>query len=97
MADVPKISVATVDLLAAGGDRNAMLRGIVQTVFAGLQSPLAPGRNDFELRRKSLVCQLESDLVVAFAGASMGNGSCAFSVRNFQLVFGDYRTRQRCS
>ena len=26
----------------------------------------------------------------------MSNGGCAFAVRNFHLVFGDYRTRQRC-
>src|SRR5207249_2984678 len=45
VADVPQIAVAAVNLLAAGRYRNAVRLSIIQTIFAGLQLPLAPRRD----------------------------------------------------
>ncbi|MDF3017400.1 MAG: hypothetical protein K0R44_2625 [Thermomicrobiales bacterium] len=47
------------------------------------------------MRRECLVGQLEPYLVVAFAGAAMGDGVGAFEERDLDLVLGDDRPRHR--
>ncbi len=51
MADVPEVAVAAVDFRSAGGDFDATSGGVVEAVLAGLEGPLAPGGDNFQLRR----------------------------------------------
>ena len=97
MAQVPEVAVAAVNLLPAGGDGDAALLGVIQTVFAGFQRPFAPGGNDFQFGRKRLKGMLEAHLIIALAGTAVGNSRGAFLKRYFHLILGDYRTRQRRS
>src|SRR2546427_83894 len=85
MTDVPEIAIAAVNLLPACGDLNAVLLCVVQTIFARLQIPLPPRCNHFEFRRQRLICQLESNLVVAFSGAAMRERRRAFAEREFNF------------
>ena len=97
MTDVPEIAIAAVNLLPACRNGNAVLLCVVETVFARLQIPFPPRRNDLEFRRQSLICQLESNLVVAFSGAAVCQRRRAFAQRNLDLMFRDDRARQRSS
>ena len=47
------------------------------------------------MRRQRLVGQLEADLVVALAGAAVGDRVGAFEERDLDLVLGDDRPRHR--
>src|SRR5205814_3030066 len=93
----PEIAIAAVNLLPACRNGNAVLLCVVETVFARLQIPFPPRRNDLEFRRQSLICQLESNLVVAFSGAAVCQRRRAFAQRNLDLMFRDDRARQRSS
>ena len=95
VADVPEITIAAVNLLAARGHGNTALLGIVETIFARFQIPLAPRRHDFQLGSERLVGHLEADLVVAFASASVADGRGAFAQRDFHLMFRDHGTGKR--
>src|SRR3984957_13905052 len=95
MADVPQVAVAGVDLLPACRYLDAMGFGVVQAVFTRLQRPLTPGGDDFQVGSERLIRMLKTDLVVAFAGASMGYSVRAFRQRHFYLVLGDHGTRDR--
>ena len=97
VADVPQIAIAAVNLFAAGGHGNSALLGVVETVFARLQIPLAPRRDHFQLRSQRLIGKFKADLIVALAGAAVCDRGCAFAQRHFHLVLGDYRPRQRGS
>ena len=70
--DVPDVAVAAVDLGGGGGDGHVVRRGVVDGVLARNDVPLAPRRDHRKLRRQRLVGQLEADLVVALAGAAVG-------------------------
>ncbi len=54
VADVPEIAVAAVNFLPAGFDGNSPLLRVVETIFARLQIPLPPWRDDFQLRSQGL-------------------------------------------
>ena len=72
-----------------------MRLGVVQAIFARLQRPFPPGSDDLQIRRQRLVGVLETDLVVALAGAAMGDRFGALLQRQFYLVLGDHRPRDR--
>src|SRR4029077_11111883 len=97
MADVPKIAVTAMDLLAALSHRNAMRFGVIKTILARLEIPLAPGSDDFQLRRQRLVRQFEAHLIVAFSSASVSDGVRTLAQRHLNLVLGNHRPSQRCS
>ena len=61
-------------------------------VFARADFPLAPGSNNLEARIERHNGQLETHLVVAFAGGAMGNRIRTGLVGNFHQVFGNQRT-----
>src|SRR5579871_4685677 len=50
VADVPEVAVPAVNLLAAGGDRDAVGLGVIEAIFAGLQCPLSPRSDNLQLR-----------------------------------------------
>ena len=76
VADVPEVAVLAVDLLLAGGDRDALLLGVFDGALAvaQLEARVLPRRDDLELRVERHVGQLEAHLVVALAGRAVGDG-----------------------
>jgi hypothetical protein len=54
-----------------------------------LNIPLAPGRNNLELRRERFISQLEPNLVVAFTRAAVREGVGTLRERNFNLGFSE--------
>ena len=95
MADVHQVAVAAVDFFAAGGHGHSVAFGVIEAVLARLQPPLAPRRDDFQMRRQRLVSVLKAHLVVALAGAAVRHSRRSFAHRYLNLMFGDDRPRQR--
>ena len=56
--------------------------------------PFAPGSDDGKFGRESLGCQLEADLVVAFAGAAVRERVGADFLRDFHLALGEQGARE---
>src|SRR5579872_554341 len=97
VADVPEIAVAAVDFGPASLNRDPVLFSVVKAVFARLQRPLTPRRNHLQFRSQGLVSQFETNLIIAFARTTVSNGSGTDAKSNFDLVFCDYRARERCA
>src|SRR5437879_630913 len=97
VAHVPEIAVAAVNFFAAGGYLNAVLLCVIEAILPGLEIPLAPRGDHFQLWGESLVSEFEADLIVPFAGATVGDGGGALLKGNFDLVLGNYRAGERCS
>src|SRR5262249_16033725 len=91
MTHVPDITVAAVNLVRSCGDGNIALFGVRDRVVSGSDVPFPPGRDDFELWRERLVCELEAHLVVSLAGATVGKGVSALCKRYFNLTFREKR------
>ena len=70
--DVPDVAVARVDLGGGGGHRDVALGGVGEGVLAAADVPLAPRRDHGQLGREGGVGELEAHLVVALAGAAVG-------------------------
>ena len=63
--------------------------GVVDLLVAGLDVPLTPGGDDLHAGGDVLDRQLEADLVVALAGAAVGDGVGAFLQRDLHQTLGD--------
>src|SRR5256885_4238399 len=87
------VGVARVDLFLGGGDRNLVFCSVSERVFAAADIPFAPWRDDRKVRRHAGVGELEADLIVAFAGASVSQRVSADPARDFYLAFRDQRAR----
>ena len=68
--------------------------GVGEGVFPRADVPLAPGRDDREVRREGGVGHLEAHLVVALAGGAVGQGIGALGEGAAHLAVGEERTRQ---
>src|SRR5450759_107863 len=95
VGNVPEVAIARVGILLRGGDGYAACRGVIDGVLARLDVPLAPGRDDRELRRERHVGELEPDLVVALSGAAVREGVAPRRERDLDLLLGDEGTRGR--
>src|SRR5262249_34506766 len=95
VAQVPDVAVAAVDVLLALLDRNAVLFGVSDGVFARIDVPLAPGSDDLQVRSNGLVGQLKADLIVAFAGAAVGKAVGPELQSQFRLALAQDRPRHR--
>src|SRR5262245_36257781 len=95
MAHVPDIAVAAVDLVGGRRDWDVAFFRIGDRIMSRLDLPFAPRGDDLELWSKSFVGQFESDLVVAFARAPVGNSIGAFRQRYFNLTFRQKRSANR--
>ena len=71
-----------------------MLPVVFYRLLAG-HAPFAGGRDDFHLRREGVNAYLEPHLVVALAGAAVGDGGRAFSHRYIHQQLGHKRPCQR--
>src|ERR1022692_4871307 len=89
MTDVPDVAVTAVDLLDRLLNRYIVFTGVFDSIFARLDFPLPPRRDDLELRRQRQHGELEANLIVALAGASVCHGVRALAQSNFDLAFGE--------
>src|SRR5438128_3264519 len=83
---MPDIAIAAVNLVRCSGKRNIAFFSVGNRFVPGPDIPLAPWRNNFEMRRKCLVCELKPHLIVALAGTSVGNGISTFLQRYLNLA-----------
>ncbi len=91
--DVQQVGVHGVrGLLAVTLNGDVVLFSVGQQLLAGHQVPLAPWRNHFYARLKRIGTQLETHLVVALAGGTVGDGIGTGFVGNFNQALGDQRT-----
>src|SRR5881397_2792966 len=90
---MPDIAIAAVNLVRCSGNRNIAFFSVGNRFVPGPDIPLAPWRNNFEMRRKCLVCELKPHLIVALAGTSVGNGISTFFQRDLNLALGQKRPR----
>ena len=72
-----------------------MLRRVRDRVLARLERPLAPRRDDRQLRRERPVGELEAHLVVALARAAVGERVAAGLAGDLDLDAGDQRPGER--
>ena len=70
---------------------DVVLFSVGQQLLAGHQVPLAPWRNHFYARLERIGTQLETHLVVALAGGTVGNGIGAGFVGDFNQTLGNQR------
>ena len=77
------------------GDRDLVLLGEFQELFAALERPLTPRRDDLDRRLQRVVAEFEADLIVALACRTVANRIGAHHARNLDLPFGDQRPRNR--
>src|SRR5438552_1304392 len=89
VAEMPNVSVSAVNVFLALLDRNVVFLRIGDGVFTGIDVPLAPRRDDLNIRRDGLVGQFETHLVVAFSSAAVGKAVGAKLQRDFRLALGD--------
>lgn len=95
MGDVPDVAVARINLGGCGGDWHIVRSRIGEAILARAKIPDAPGRNDRKVGSKRHIRQLEPYLVVALAGAAVGQRISADGARDLDLLFRDERTRHR--
>ena len=77
------------------GDRNLILLGKGDELFARAKIPFAPRRDDFYVRLERVVGKLEPHLIVALAGGAMGDRVGADLFGDLDLRLGDQRARDR--
>jgi hypothetical protein len=95
MRKVPEVAIEGVDLGGGCLHRNVVCGGVGDSVLAGANVPRSPGSDNGEVRRQRLVGQFEADLIVALAGATVGDRVGAFEEGDLNLVLGDDRARHR--
>src|SRR5262249_12281215 len=93
VAEVPDVAVAAVDVLLALLDWHVVLFGVCDGVFARVDVPFAPRRDDLNVWRDRFVGELEADLIVALGGAAVGETVGAEFESDFRLALCDDRTR----
>src|SRR5687767_9941523 len=92
---MPDVAVARIDLLSRCCDRHVVLCGVVERVLATADIPLTPGGNHGKIRSKCGIGELEPNLIVAFAGASVSERVCTNSSCHLYLAPCDERTAHR--
>ena len=95
--DVQQVGVDRKRRLAALvlGDGDLVLLGEFEELAAGIEVPLAPGRDHLDVGIERVIAELETDLVVALAGGAMGDGLGPGLMRDLDLALGDERPRDR--
>ncbi len=89
VGEVKDIAVAAVDVLFSLRDRDVVLLGIADGILAALDFPLAPGGDDLELGIQGHDGELEAHLVVALAGAAVGDRLCTLGLGGLDEFLGD--------
>ena len=86
--------VAVHGIWALLGDRHWNVVGVgeIDSVFAALDVPDAPWRDDLRFWAEGLDGELEAHLIVALAGSAVGDVVCPFLLGHFNQRLGDQRT-----
>ena len=75
------------------GDRDADFVGVVEKVVAAGEAVVefgnAPWGNDLDVGLEGVVAEFEADLIVTFAGATVGDGDAALALGDGDLATGD--------
>ena len=84
-----------------GGDGDGLLGGVVEEVVAageaGVEFGDAPGGDHFDGGLEGIEGEFEADLVVAFAGAAVGDGDAVFFLGDSDLGAGDDGAGEGCA
>ena len=72
-----------------------MAFAVGQKFFAGVKIPLPPGGDYLNTGAQSVRAEFEADLIIAFAGCTMGNRISPRLPRNFHQALRNQRTRYR--
>ena len=94
-ADVQQVAVHAVRLGRGRGDRDAVFLRVFDEVHAAREIPLAPRRDDLDVRLERIGGQFEADLVVAFAGRAVADRVGAFGAGDLDQALADERARDR--
>jgi hypothetical protein len=101
VAAVCEIFVHGPRLTLRAGDGDLHLGCVVKKVVAALERLVkfwnSPWSNDLDGRLKSVECQLETDLIVAFTRATVTDELTAFFLGDFDLCTGNDGAGERCS
>ena len=97
MGQMPEVLVLGVVGLTVDAERDVVGLGVVDFLVTGLEVPLTPRGDDGHVRSKCLDGQLETDLVVALAGAAVADGVCALGLGDFYEALGNERTGVGCA
>ena len=89
VAQVPEVLILGVVGLPADLQRHLVGLGVVDLLLPGLDVPLPPGGDDLHLGGEALDGQLEADLVVALAGAAVGDGVGALRHGDLRQLLAD--------
>ena len=95
VGEVPEVAVARVRIFLRHRHGDAVRGGVVDRVLARDDVPLAPRRDDLQLRRERLIGELEAHLIVALAGAAVRERVAAGRQRDLDLLARDERPRDR--
>ena len=89
MREVPKVFIFGIIGFARNLQRNVMRFRILDFLFAALDIPHAPGRDNLHFGRKRFDRQLETHLIVSFARTAVTNGVSALFLCDFHETLGD--------
>ena len=89
MTQVPQILVLGVVGLPADLQGDVVGLGVVDLLVPALDVPLPPGGDDGHLRGEALDGQLKADLIVALAGAAVGDGVGLLGLGDLHQLFAD--------
>jgi hypothetical protein len=96
---VRQVLVHAPRLALGAGDRDALLCGIVKQIATTLElvveDRVPPRRDDLDAGLEGVECELEPDLIVALAGAAVGDGEAALLLSDCDLCAGDDGTSER--
>ena len=95
MAEVPQILILGVVGLLVDLQRNVVRFRILDLLLTAVQLPETPRSNDVHLRCKCMNSQLETNLIVALAGAAVADCVSAFLQRDINNTLCDDRTSER--
>ena len=95
MGEVPEVLVLGIVGLAADAQGDVVGFGVVDLVVTALELPDAPGSDDRHLRREGLDGQFKAHLIVALAGAAVGDGVRALLEGDLGDALGDDGARER--
>ena len=91
VGQMPHVLVLGVVGLAADLQRDVVRLGVVDLLLAALDVPDSPGSDDGHVGGEGLHGQLEANLIVALAGAAVGDGVRALRLGDLHQALGDDR------
>ena len=89
MREVPEVLVLGVVGLPGDLQGDVVGLGVVDLLVTAFDVPLSPGSDDGHLGSEALDGQLEAHLVVALAGAAVGDGVGAFGLGDLHQLLGN--------